>query len=266
MRSKYKKIFMYLSTCIMGVCMVVMPEQFIMEQTSTSAPTSGNKITNAISNKPNSSDTASAFSSILDLFVEQKLSNTLAQKPNASITDNPTPTLTPEPIDPTALTLCTDRKINDLIVNYYNAQLTRNEDVIKQSVTDPSVVDINIMYRKTEYITSYHDICCYTKPGIKDGDYVVYITYFLQIENIETYAPAFDELYITTVNGKPLILFGEQPEEITALRESYQNSEDVIALYKDVDEKFQLATKSDEQLYQLYLNLTGQTEKIDDDH
>lgn len=179
------------------------------------------------------------------------------------------PTITPkqEPIkkkeveDPAKMKKTTNASIVNLVESYYQAKLDCDEDKLQSLITDASKLDINVISRKMEYINGYHNFTCYIKPGIKDGDYVLYVTYDMEIVSIETYAPNIDEFYLTTVNGKILIKSGVFPDDIVNLINTYHASKDVKSLVDDVSQRMVEARKSDEMLNQFYENLLDQIEQ-----
>jgi hypothetical protein len=132
-------------------------------------------------------------------------------------------------------------------------------------MTDPSVINIEVISKKLEYISNFHNIVCYTKPGIKEGDYVVYVAFDMEIASIDTYAPALDYLYVTTKDDKVYVMTGEIDEKIQALRKEYFKSQDVIDLIKSVDLALTDACKKDQDLKEFYDNLTSSIKTSDQD-
>lgn len=172
-------------------------------------------------------------------------------------TQLPTPTASPIPEDPTLLKLNTDVELNDLIQTYYTAKIETDEDTLTSIMTEASAINIEVISKTQEYIEGYEDIVCYTKPGVKEGEFVVYVTYGMKITTIETPAPSVDRLYVTTVNDKYLLSFGALTDEETKLLETYTASEDVTELIQTVNKQLQKAQAADSDLNEFILNLTN---------
>lgn len=236
MKQKYKHLCLFLSMLIMGIGMV----------------------TTSFSKKENT-HTLETLQSKAVPEVE-----TITEGP-------PTQTLTPvpirptlplnEPVDPARIKKTTDPSIVTLVESYYQAKLDCDEDKLQSLITDASVLDINVISRKMEYINGFHNFTCYTKPGVKEGDYVLYVTYDMEIVSIETYAPSIDEFYLTTVKDKLLIKLGNYSDEIIKLINTYHKSEDVENLVEDVRKRLVEARESDGMLNQFYENLLNQIEQ-----
>ena len=87
---------------------------------------------------------------------------------------------------------------------------------------------------------------------------MVYVVYDMEILTIDTLAPSIDELYITYIDDKPYLYFGEVPEDIIQLIQDYRQAQDVVELANQVNLSLTNALESDESLYQFFINLTGQ--------
>ena len=172
-----------------------------------------------------------------------------------SIEPTSTPTVTPIPEDPTLLKLNTDTNLNELIKTYYKAKLETDEETLTSIMTEASGINIEIISKVQEYIEGYEDIIIYTKPGVKEGDYVVYATYGMKITTIDTPAPSVDRLYVTTQNDKYLLSFGDLTQEEAKLLDSYTESEDVKDLITSVNKELEAAQAADSDLKEFILNL-----------
>ena len=168
-----------------------------------------------------------------------------------------TPTVTPVPVDPTLLKLNSDIKLNNLVHTYYTALIEVDEETLTSVVTDPSVIKIDQISKTQEYIEDYLNILCYTKPGIKEGDYVVYVTYDMKITTIDTPAPSVDHLYVTTVDNKYLLSTDSLNDEELSLLKGYDSASDVIELVQKVNTKLKDAQAADSDLNEFIQNLTN---------
>lgn len=236
MKRKYKQLCLLLSTLIMGIGMVTV--SFSKNENSESLETFQSKTVPEV-----------------ETITEDAPTQALTQVPVK-------PSIPPkEPEDPTKIKKTTDASIVKLIESYYQAKLNCDEDQLQSLITDATVLDINVISRKMEYINGFHNFVCFVKPGIKDGDYVLYVTYDMEIVSIETYAPSIDEFYLTTVKDKLLIKVGNFSDDIVKLINTYHESEDVKSLVNDVRQRLIQARQSDGMLNQFYENLLDQIEQ-----
>lgn len=228
MKIKYKKMLLLLTTCVMGIGMVTL--SFSLENKTILDEPSPASI--AVQPRTNTND-VSAFAK--DSVV------TVA------------PTATPEPKNELELNKYAD--INKVVKEFYEAKLTCSEEDFIPIVTNANQIDMERLQRKIEYVNSYQNINCYTKKGINEIDYVVYVSYDLELATIDTYAPSIDELRITYVDGSPKVYLGTISEETSNYLKKLRTSEDVEVLVSDVVTRLDEACASDENLNEFYQNI-----------
>lgn len=228
MKIKYKKMLVLLTTGIMGIGMVTL--SFTLEnKKNTNEPKPMKRAIEPDDNK----DDVSAF----------------AMDPVATSA----PTATPEPKNELELNKYAD--INKIVTDFYEAKLTCLEEDFVPIVTNANQIDMERLQRKIEYVNSYQNINCYTKKGINEIDYVVYVSYDLELATIDTYAPSIDELRISYVDGIPKIYLGNISEETSQYLQKLRSSEDVEVLVSDVVTRLDEACASDENLNEFYQNI-----------
>lgn len=228
MKIKYKKMLLLLTTCAMGIGMVTL--SFSLENKMSSDEP--NPVSIAVQPRTNTND-VSAF----------------AADPVVSVA----PTATPEPKNELELNKYAD--INKVVKEFYEAKLTCSEEDFIPIVTNANQLDMERLQRKIEYVNSYQNINCYTKKGINEIDYVVYVSYDLELATIDTYAPSIDELRITYVDGSPKVYLGTISEETSEYLKKLRTSEDVEVLVSDVVTRLDEACASDENLNEFYQNI-----------
>lgn len=100
----------------------------------------------------------------------------------------------------------------ELIRCYMNAKLAVDEALLASMMTDPSLLDIEDIRQKTEYIESYQNAKYLFHPcpeEITEFDYIVYCASESKIVNIKTAAPGMDEYVIKfDENNIPYLFFG----------------------------------------------------------
>lgn len=230
MRLKYKKMLLLLTMGVMGIGMLSISFD----------KTSSKDAIEADSNQVLASNDEISKGAI-----------TITNAPTIEATNTPTPI----PEDPTKLKLSNNPEIQELIETFYDALIHTDEETLSLITTPYSTYDITVINKKYEYIYDIHNIICYTKPGIKEGDYVVYLTFDMEIASIDTYGPSAEYQYVTTIDDQLYVRYGDYDEEIKKLLMEYNTSQDVIDLVVDTDKALQAACASDEALKEFYDNL-----------
>lgn len=243
MRLKYKKMILLLTMGVMGIGMLTISFDNTSQTDKIAVETTSDEVL-ALNDED-----------------KTKASSIISPTPIVGQSKTPTSVL----VDPLKLKLSDNPDINSLVKTYYAAMLDTDEDTLTSIMTDPSVINIEVISKKLEYISDFHNIICYTKHGIKDGDYVVYVAFDMEIVNIDTYAPALDYLYITTKDDKVYIMTGVLDDKIQALRQEYLETQEVIDLIESVNQALTKACKSDHQLQEFYDNLTSSIKSKESD-
>ncbi|MCD8336913.1 MAG: SH3 domain-containing protein [Lachnospiraceae bacterium] len=115
-------------------------------------------------------------------------------------------------------------------------------------------------------VESYNDIMTYSKSGLTDGSYVVYVYMELKLTGIETEAPTLREMYMQPDSDGTLLVVqtSDYTSEITAYVQERQKDSDVQALIADVSETLTTRCEEDEDLAQ-YIESRSTTSDSDDD-
>lgn len=248
MNLKYKKMMLLLTMGVMGIGMISIsftkPSQ--TDANDTIALTSAND-----------DASISALTNKAALATDEEVA-----KEEAVVSPSPTPAITSAPSN--LLAKNEFPEINALVEAFLNAKLTCNEEDFKPLLKDVSVIDLERLQRKIEYIKNYHNINVYTTKAINEIDYVAYVTYDLELPIIETYAPSIDELYISFEDGKPYLYFGSIASDTSTYLSELRNSDSVLTLVDEVSTNLDLAITSDEDLREFYEKLAGTVDESAD--
>ena len=192
MQYKYRKLILYSAIGIMGLGMATFTLSSLSSDSEPKTVESANfKDETLIKDDPSPS-----------IVVTEKTPtiNSLSPTP----TSIPTPTTIENKLEYDAYP-----EINELLTSFLNAKLD-STNTFEDLVLNATLIDIESYQKKTEYIKAYHNIHCYTKKGINEIDFVVYLVYEAELPTIQTYAPSIEELYITKDQSERLwIYFGE---------------------------------------------------------
>lgn len=160
------------------------------------------------------------------------------------------------------LTEDTDSGINELFTTYF-ADLVKG-DVEALGKIMVNVPDKDTVAKESEYIEDYQNIKCYSKKGLLDNTYVVYVYYEVKFKNIDTPAPSMIREYVcTNEDGTLYINNGTVDGEVASWLDEVHASDSAQNLVKNVNDALAQAAKSDQKLYDLIakLNEGAQTEE-----
>lgn len=147
-------------------------------------------------------------------------------------------------------------KINKLIETYFNAKLDCDLETLLKIVSNTEAVSEEKLQKESEYIEDYQNIKCYTKNGLLEDTYIVYVYFEYKFYNIDTNAPAMIRMYVCTNEAGDVYIYNEAVDgEIASYMEEVNGGEDVIALFTETDGKLTTAIESDENLMGFYTKL-----------
>ena len=141
--------------------------------------------------------------------------------------------------------------INDMMNAFYSALASGDMDTVRAVKDYNSDKEIIAYEKKSEFIEQYDNIKCYTKPGIEENSYFVYVTYDVKIQNIDTKAPGLSAFYVYTSDNGSLMIDGDTEENIKAAFKLVTNQDDVVDLYNKINVDYKEAIASDEALGQV---------------
>jgi SH3-like domain-containing protein len=154
-----------------------------------------------------------------------------------------TVTLTDEPLEENA-----HEDVNELMTAFYTAMAEGDMDTIKALKDYNDETEIIQYEKKSEFIESYDDINCYTKAGIEENSYFVYVSYDVKIKDVDTKAPGLNAFYVYTADDGNLVIDGDMEESIIAAFKLVTNQDDVVDLYNKINVSYKEAIASDEAL------------------
>ena len=158
-------------------------------------------------------------------------------------------------------------EINQLIEAYYHAYATGDLETLTSLATPVSEREQGYITLFSQYVESYQNMIYYTKSGLDETSYLVNVYVEIKFEGVDTLAPGLDFFYIRTGEDGNLYIDNLYSQynyknmdnaldtDIDNLIKEFQQQEDVIALLKDAQAKFDEAVASDENLANM-LNVT----------
>lgn len=102
---------------------------------------------------------------------------------------------------------------------------------------------------KREGIETYKDITSYIKPGLVDDTYVIFSSYNMKFENIETLAPGMSVVYVGKGDGDNYsIIKATNDEELNDYINLLLQEDDIVKLTNEVNTSLEKAMKEDVSL------------------
>jgi uncharacterized protein YgiM (DUF1202 family) len=151
--------------------------------------------------------------------------------------------LSDEPIEENA-----HADVNKLMTKFYQALASGDMDTVRSLRDYNDDTEIIQYEKKSEFIESYDDIVCYTKQGLDDSSYFVYVSYDAKVKGVDTKAPGLNAFFVYTNDDGNLIIDGNMEDDVAAMFKLVTSQDDVVDLYNRVDVNYKEAIASDEQL------------------
>ena len=143
-------------------------------------------------------------------------------------------------------------EVNALVEKYFSGLSEGDTAKVEETVDVLTDEEKQKIQRGKEYIEAYNNITCYTKKGMEENSYVVFVSYEMKIYNIETAAPGMMPLYVCTADDGSLYIFnGEVSEELYNYVLELAKEEEIAAIVSDVDARYQQILTEDEDLKEL---------------
>lgn len=145
-------------------------------------------------------------------------------------------------------------EVNSFVENYLNAVTNADIYVLSTMVVDPNQFDPETLQKRREMVLSYSNADCYTKPGLTEGSYVVYVVVNTQIPDVQVQPLSMHQFYLipneyggflqdNTTSTNP---------EIEAYMNQIDRDPDVAELYVRVEQNNDESAKNDEALRAFY--------------
>ncbi len=150
--------------------------------------------------------------------------------------------------------------VNALIIQYYNAYASGDLGALSCLAMPISGNEQSYVTLFSQYVESYQNIKCYTKPGLEENSYLVSVMVDVKFAGVDTAAPGLDFFYVrTNAEGGLYIdnLYSQYnlanhenalDNDVQSLIDMFEKAEDFIALQKDVQERYNTALAADTNL------------------
>lgn len=139
-------------------------------------------------------------------------------------------------------------EVNTLINAFYTAWGQKNVDRMKE-LTDSFDATDEAKVLNATYIESYENVNVYTKNGLTEDSFVVFVSYELKFTDVKTPAPGLAQLYVIKgSDGEYTIHNDKDDTEVSEYIDKTTQDEDVKALISEVEKSLNEAMESDADL------------------
>lgn len=152
--------------------------------------------------------------------------------------------------------------IDALVDRYYKARIEDDADTLNEIVDSERQYDTAELINETKFINRYDHFSTYIIPGLEEDYYIVYVTYDIYFNGIDTGAPALNHYVVKRdEEGTFRIVDRVLSEEFENYIEDTEESETVRKLRSQVNIKLQKACDGDPDLAYLMSLLNGNLDR-----
>ncbi len=148
--------------------------------------------------------------------------------------------------------------INSLIIEYYAALAVCDQAKLKSLVTDGTVFDDMTPYeQKSQVITHYSNINCYTMPGYTEDATLLYVTCNINISGVTSAPMDISQYYIIKTAEGYKINNSALDEVTTAYIQQQNQTADIQELYLNVKTNIDNCIATDPTFADFYNKING---------
>lgn len=150
-------------------------------------------------------------------------------------------------------------EVNQLLSEYFQAKVDKDAEALYRLFGKTGEEDLTQRQRQLDAeaaeIEDYQDITCYTKQGMTEDSYVVYVTYKIKFRRADSLAPGLLWCYVVkNADGQYTIRENVVGDEADYVAKANQ-SEDVRLLASQINQQLKEALESDALLAGAYKKL-----------
>lgn len=150
--------------------------------------------------------------------------------------------------------------VNNLITQYYTAYVAGDMATLTSLAAPVTENEQAYIALFGQYVESCQNIKCYTKSGLDDNSYLVYVSLEVKFAGVDTLAPGLDFFYVRTNEDGTVYIDNLYSQYNLAKKENaldtsvqslileFINADDALALHQETQEKYDAAVASDEAL------------------
>lgn len=136
-------------------------------------------------------------------------------------------------------------ELNQFFATYYIGLASGEKDVISASRTTLDDLEWMKILKKSDFVESYQNLECYTKPGPYENTYVCYVYYEIKFHDLDVLVPGLSTMYVLKDGDNLVIEFSDLEEEEETYLISISKQEDVLDLFRKVQVDYNDLVASD---------------------
>lgn len=154
-------------------------------------------------------------------------------------------------------------ELNELITQYYAACAAGDTAAVQAIAIPISDSELSHITMMSQYVESYQNIVCYTKPGLEEGSYLTSVSVDVKFADIDTAAPGLEFFYVRTNEEGALYIDNayssynwmhnelETDGAVLELIQRFETQKDVVDLQEEVQARYEAALAADSDLMNL---------------
>ena len=181
-----------------------------------------------------------------------------SEQEKVEITPTEEPQVTEEPEKSNALEKNAYPTVNALMNKYFEALGNKDVTALKTLVDNLSAEDEEAI-QNNQYIDAYSSVESYTKPGVKEGSYVVFACFGHKYKSYIDILPGMSYLYVDTREDGSLYIVSNPTQEQQQCINDALHAEDTQSLLQEQQKAYEEALHSAPALAE-YLSQLGVSE------
>ncbi len=149
-----------------------------------------------------------------------------------------------------------DIEINATVGDYFTALNACDKEWLKTMVTDPSQFDDMSYYEMlSQLVKAYYNINCYSVDGLNENEVLVFVTYNLEIDGLDTKPMDIQTFYMIKNADGTYTINNSPSDEINDYIFKVQSDEDIQEIYKSVRDNVEKCKEDDPEFAALWNKL-----------
>ncbi len=150
-----------------------------------------------------------------------------------------------------------DSKLNQLLIDYFNASVACDMDKLSMLVSDVSILQEEELRIKYELVEAVENVQCYVVKTPSEGKYLVYVYSEIKFRDIATMAPGLSRLTVVDTEDEGYVIFFGADEEVEEFAKITDTSAPVQEMVQKVSLRMEEAVSTDADLKALNEKMTG---------
>ncbi len=129
-------------------------------------------------------------------------------------------------------------ELNLFFADYFASLAEGNKDTVLNARTEMDDLEWIKILKKSDFVESYQNLACYTKPGPFDDTYVCYVYYEVKFHDLEELVPGLSTMYVIKDGENYRVECSEIEDDVQTYLISISKQEDVVDLFRKVQVEY----------------------------